>query len=209
MILEGLAVGPIAANCYIIGENNSREGAIIDPGSEPERILEVVERTGLEIKFLIATHGHFDHTAAVKKLREKLDCDFLLHRDDLLFVQDSKKAALEWGFGIEQVPDPDIYIKEGDILKLGVFELKILHTPGHSPGGISIYIQSESVLFSGDTLFYGSIGRTDLRMGSMEALISSIKEKLYTLPDDTIVYTGHGEPTTIGNEKKSNFFVQG
>ncbi len=208
MIIKGLVVGPVGANCYVIGDGQSKEGAIIDPGDEPERILQVVRETSLQIRFIIATHGHFDHSAATKRLKEELETDFLLHRDDLPYVRRSKQKAQEWGIFIEQVPDPDRYIKDGEVLKLGALELKIIHTPGHSPGGISIYIPAENVLFSGDTLFQGSVGRTDFDGGSMEVLTSSIKKSLYTLPDSTIVYTGHGEPTTIGDEKIHNYFVR-
>jgi hydroxyacylglutathione hydrolase len=208
MILKGLVVGPIGANCYIIGNEGSKDGAIIDPGGDVERILQVAKEIGLEIRFIIATHGHFDHTAAVKQLKEELDVDFLLHRDDLLFVQRSKKSAQKWGIVIEQVPDPDRYIEHGDVLKLGALELRIIHTPGHSPGGISIYIETENVLFSGDTLFNGSVGRTDFDGGSMEVLVRSIKERLFTLPDSTVVHTGHGTQTTIEYEKMHNFFVR-
>lgn len=208
MIIKTMVVGPIAANCFIIGDKETNEGAIIDPGGDAERILRVVKETGLDIKFIVGTHGHFDHNAAMKQIKQDLECDFLMHKSDLLFVQRSKKSAMNWGIDIEQVPDPDKYIEEGDILKLGALELKILNTPGHSPGGICIYIQSENILFSGDTLFYGSVGRTDFDGGSMEELIKSIKEKLYTLPDDTVVYTGHGEQTTIGEEKIHNMFVR-
>lgn len=208
MIVKSLVVGPIAANCFIIGDSETMEGAIIDPGGEPEKVLRAVEETGLEIKYIIATHGHFDHNAAMKQIKDKLDAGFLLHRDDLPFVRGSKQKALEWGILIDQVPDPDGYLEDGDILKLGTLELEIIHTPGHSPGGVSIYVQSENVVFSGDTLFYGSVGRTDFDGGSMEILVRSIKEKLYTLPDSTVVYAGHGEPTTIGNEKVQNFFVR-
>ncbi len=208
MIVRGLAVGPVAANCYIIGDEKSNEGAIIDPGGDPEKILHAVKETGLEIRYILATHGHFDHSAATKRLKEELDAEFLLHEEDLSFVRRSKKSAEQWGINIDQVPDPDGYIKEDDILKLGLLELKIIHTPGHSPGGISIYVESENALFSGDTLFLGSVGRTDFDGGSMEILVTSIKEKLYALPDSTVVYTGHGPQTTIGDEKMQNMFVR-
>ena len=209
MIIKSLAVGPLEANCFVIGDPGTKEGAIIDPGDDAERILDVIDDSGLNIKFILATHGHFDHVGAVKKLKDKIGCDFLIHEDDLSFVRESKQSAFNWGFRIDQVPDPDGNVKNGDILKLGDLELHILHTPGHSPGGISIYVPDSRILFSGDTLFYSSIGRTDFRGGSMEVLVSSIKNKLYTLPDETIVHTGHGESTTIGDEKRGNFFVRG
>ncbi len=209
MIIKTLVVGPIGANCHVIGEKESNEGAIIDPGDEAEKILQVVKEAGLDIKYIIATHGHFDHVAAINPLKEKIECEFVLHEKDLPFVQRSKQSAMDWGITIEQVPDPDRYIDEGDVLKLGALELQVIHTPGHSPGGVCIYIPGEKVLFSGDTLFQGSIGRTDFAGGSMQELQKSIKEKLYTLPDDTVVYAGHMGETTIGNEKVQNMFVRG
>lgn len=209
MIIKTLVVGPIGANCHVIGDAESNEGAIIDPGDEADRILQIVKETGLAIKYIIATHGHFDHVAAVKPLKEELECEFLVHENDLALIQRSKQSAMNWGIDIEQVPDPDRYIDEGDTVKLGTLELQVIHTPGHSQGGVCIYIPSEKALFSGDTLFSGSIGRTDFEGGSMEDLQKSIKEKLYTLPDDTVVYTGHMGETTIGDEKVQNMFVRG
>ena len=209
MIVKSLVVGPIQTNCFLIGDENTGQGSIVDPGGDPEKILSALADTNLEVKFMIATHGHFDHVAAIPSLKEHLACDFLMHDSDLFFVQKSKLAALNWGFDIDQVPDPDRFVKEGEILRLGDLKLEIIHTPGHSPGGISIYIREENVLFAGDTLFLQSVGRTDLPYSSAEDLILSIETKLYTLPEDTVVYTGHGDPTTIGGEKRGNFFVQG
>lgn len=209
MILKSLVVGPIAANCYILGDEKSGNGVIIDPGSEGDRILAMVKEVGLTIQFIIATHGHFDHTAAVAEIKSRLGCDFLLHRDDIPFIQSSKESARAWGFNIDQVPDPDKFVKDGDIFHLGDIELKIIHTPGHSPGGISIHLAREKILFTGDSLFQGSIGRTDLTLGSMDDLVKSIKEKLYVLPEDTNVYSGHGGQTSIGEEKMYNYFVRG
>ena len=142
-------------------------------------------------------------------LKEKLGCEFLLHQADIPFIRHSKSTAQQWGFQIDQVPEPDQLIEDGDILRLGELELRILHTPGHSPGGISIYVASEGLVFTGDTLFQGSIGRTDFLMGSMDELVDSIRKRLYTLPDETVAYTGHGEPTTIGQEKRTKMVVPG
>lgn len=209
MIVEILIVGPIAANCFIIGDEETMEGAIIDPGEDAIEILEKVKETGLNIKYIIATHGHFDHCAAVKQLKDHLDCEFLLHEEDLFYVRDSVDSARKWGFTIDQVPDPDSFLKDNEVIKLGSLELRIIHTPGHSPGGISIYIESEKALFSGDTIFQGSIGRTDFRKGSLPILTESIKDRIYSLPDNTQLYTGHGPVTTVGDEKKYNPFVRG
>jgi len=208
MLLENLVVGPIAANCYILGDKTSKEGAVVDPGDDAGQILHAVKKSGFVIKYIIITHGHFDHIGAMAELKKQLNADFLMHKSDLPFVQRSKSSALNWGITIEQVPDPDRYVEDGDILKLGSLELKILHTPGHSPGGLCIYIEKENILLSGDTLFRFSVGRTDFDGGSMKELVKSIKQKLFTLPDSTIVYSGHGEPTTIGDEKAQNMFVR-
>jgi glyoxylase-like metal-dependent hydrolase (beta-lactamase superfamily II) len=208
MILKNLVVGPIAANCYVIGDEDSKSGAIIDPGDEADRILNLVNESELQIEYLIGTHGHFDHIAAVGPLKKALGCDFLLHRNDLPFVANSTATARQWGFDIEQVPDPDRYIDKGDVLKVGKLDLQILHTPGHSPGGICVYLPKENLVFTGDTLFQGSIGRTDFPLGSMETLVRSIQTVLYTLADSTRAYTGHGEPTSIGEEKRNNMFVR-
>jgi glyoxylase-like metal-dependent hydrolase (beta-lactamase superfamily II) len=209
MIVKSLVVGPIETNCFLLADEATGKGTIIDPGGHPERILAAAEEMKLEVQCIIATHGHFDHIAGIPGLKERLGCEFLLHESDLFFVQKSKLAALNWGFDIEQVPDPDRYIEDGEIISLGGLKLEVIHTPGHSPGGISLYIREENTLFAGDTLFLQSVGRTDLPYSSAEDLILSIKNRLYTLPDDTVVYTGHGEPTSIGAEKKGNFFVQG
>ena len=131
-----------------------------------------------------------------------------MHEADLSFIGEARESALNWGFIIDDVPQPDRFIKDGDELIVGGLQFKVLHTPGHSPGGICLYVESEGVVFTGDSLFFGSIGRTDFRMGSLKELTRSIKEKLYTLPDETIVYTGHGDETSIGYEKANNGYVR-
>lgn len=204
--VEQLVVGPLFSNCYIIWDKDTKEGVIIDPGDDPENILETINELGVKIKYILATHGHFDHIGAVAPLRRKLKVEFLAHEDDYFFIEDGENAAQRWGIDIEQPPKPDRFIKDGDMIKIGVFELEVLHTPGHSPGGVSFLY--DKMVFAGDTLFQNSIGRTDFRKGSFEDLSNSIKTRLYTLPDDTIVYTGHGPVTTIGGEKKFNSFVR-
>jgi len=154
----------------------------------------------------LATHGHFDHVGAVAQTKRELKVEFLAHKDDLFFIEDGKGAAARWGVEIEQPPNPDRFIDDGDEIKFGDFSLEVLHTPGHSPGGISFLYNR--MVFCGDTLFQGSIGRTDFRKGSFEILAKSIKTRLYTLSDDTTVFTGHGPITTIGDEKKFNAFVR-
>lgn len=208
MFLKQLPVGPIDANCFIIGDEDAKIGAIIDPGDEPERIMAEVEKTGLDIKFMISTHGHFDHNGAAKVLKEKHGIEYIVHEEDMTFVTVIKEAGAKWGLEVDDAPEPDRFVEDGDVLEVGSLKLKVIHTPGHSPGGICIYIESEKVLFSGDTLFQRSIGRTDFRLGSMEDLSRSIREKLYVLPDEVVVYTGHGGSTTIGDEKTGNMLVR-
>jgi hydroxyacylglutathione hydrolase len=204
--VETLIVGPLCSNCYILWDEGIKQGLIIDPGDDAEVILKAVKKLGIKIKYILATHGHFDHVGAVAPLKRELKAEFLAHKDDFFFIEDGKNAASRWGIDIEQPPKPDMFIKDGDKIKIGKFHLEVIHTPGHSPGGISFLY--DKMLFGGDTLFQGSIGRTDFRKGSFGDLSNSIKTRLYTLPDDTIVYTGHGPITTIGNEKMYNAFVR-
>ena len=204
--VEQLVVGPLFSNCYIVWDDSVKQGVIIDPGEDAQTILERIKELGIEIKYILATHGHFDHVGAVAPLKRELKVEFLAHKDDFFFIEDGENAARRWGFMIEQPPKPDRFIEEGDTIEVGAFELEVLHTPGHSPGGVSFLYNG--IVFCGDTLFQGNIGRTDFRMSSFEELAKSIKTRLYTLPDDTVVYTGHGPPTTIGAEKKFNPFVK-
>jgi len=194
------------SNCYIVWDEKVKQGAIIDPGDDADNILKVVKELGVEIKYILATHGHFDHVGGVASLRQNLNAEFLAHEKDFFFIEDGKNAANRWNVDIEQPPKPDRFIEDGEKIKVGGFELEVLHTPGHSPGGISFL--NDRMVFCGDTLFQGNIGRTDFRQGSFEELANSIKTKLYTLPDDTICYTGHGPVTTIGDEKRFNAFVR-
>jgi len=204
--VELLIVGPLFSNCYIVWDDSVKQGVIIDPGDDADIILKKIKELDVEIKYILATHGHFDHVGAVAPLRRELNVEFLAHKNDFFFIEDGENSARRWGVDIEQPPKPDRFIKDGDKIKIGGFELEVLHTPGHSPGGVSFL--HDRMVFGGDTLFQGSIGRTDFRKGAFEDLSKSIKTRLYTLPDDTIVYTGHGPITTIGDEKRYNAFVR-
>jgi len=204
--VETLIVGPLSSNCYIVWDEKEKLGVIIDPGDDAQIIFDRVNDLGIKVKYILATHGHFDHVGGVAKLRKNLKTEFLAHEGDFFFIEDGENAAKRWGIAIEQPPKPDRFIKDGEKIKFGKFELEVICTPGHSPGGVSFLY--DRMLFGGDTLFQGSIGRTDFRQGSFEDLSNSIKSRLYTLPDDTIVYTGHGPITTIGDEKKYNAFVR-
>jgi hydroxyacylglutathione hydrolase len=204
MIIRSMQVGPLGANCYIIGCKETRNAAVIDPGGDADKILLALANDQLTLKAIINTHGHFDHVSANKDLKKASGADLMIHPDDVPMLTHLAQAAAQWGMRSEDSPAPDRLLNEGDTITVGTIQLMVFHTPGHTPGGISLY--AEKAVFVGDTLFAGSIGRTDFPGGDFNTLISSIHNKLFTLPEDTTVYTGHMEPTTIGKEKRYNPF---
>ena len=203
MIIASLPVGLIQTNCYVVGCEETKEGVVIDPGGHPERILAEVERHGLAIKYVLDTHAHFDHTDANGAIVQATGASLALHPEDRPLLEASGGAAL---FGMHAVPSPppDLELHDGDEIQVGTLVFKVLHTPGHTPGHVCFYEADEGALFDGDVLFYRGIGRTDLPGGSWEQLYSSIRNTLFALPDETVVYSGHGQPTRIGDEKKLN-----
>lgn len=206
MIVKKLEVGPIMANCYILGCESTKEAVVIDPGDDADRILMELAKAGLKVKYLINTHGHFDHVGANKRMKEVTGAELAIHPDDEPMLKELSRSAMMFGLSAENSPPADIRLNDGDEISFGEITLKVIHTPGHSKGGICLY--TKGYLFAGDTLFAGSIGRTDLNGGDYDTLISSIKEKLLVLEPDTVVYTGHGPETTIGNEKRMNPFLR-
>jgi glyoxylase-like metal-dependent hydrolase (beta-lactamase superfamily II) len=205
MILETLTVGDYQANCYLYASETSRKGFIIDPGDEADTILSRVKELSLSIEYIILTHGHPDHTGALKQVREMTKAQIAMHAADAGMLKDKLLHSL-LGFRHSDVT-PDQMLVEGETIKAGELALKVLHTPGHTPGGICLL--GDGLVFTGDTLFNMSIGRTDLPGGNLELLMSSICDRLLSLPDETSVYPGHGPASTIGDERRSNPFLDG
>ncbi|MBD0354364.1 MAG: MBL fold metallo-hydrolase [Rubrobacteraceae bacterium] len=209
MILEMLTVGPFQENCYVVGDEETGAGAIVDPGDEAARIALAVEQTNLEISQILITHTHIDHVGAVASLVDEYGCQVLMHAEAEAMLGQLPTQAMMMGLRFGEVPTVDRHIEDKEVIELGGLQLRSLYTPGHAPGHIAFYIESEGLLLSGDALFAGSVGRVDLPGGSMEVLMRSIEERLLTLPDETRVYPGHGPETTVGNERVHNPFLQG
>ncbi len=207
MKVHAFTVGPVQSNSYLLADEATREAALFDPGMESEPVAEVLARERLTLTAIINTHGHFDHVFGNAYFKAKTGAPLLMHRADLDLVKRLEEQSLYFGFRATPSPPPDRFLEEGDEVRVGGVRLRVLHTPGHSPGGICLV--TDGTAFVGDTLFAGSIGRTDLPGASAETLLTSIREKLLTLPDDTVVYPGHGPATTIGHERRHNPFLTG
>jgi hydroxyacylglutathione hydrolase len=203
LIVTTLSVGLIQTNCYLVGCEETGDGAVIDPGGHPQRILAEVERHGLTIKYVLNTHAHFDHTDANGAIVQATGAPLALHPADRSLLKASGGAAL-FGLQADPSPPPQLDLGDGEELEVGQLCFQVLHTPGHTPGHVCFYEATEGVLFDGDLLFRRGVGRTDLPGGSWQQLMNSIQEVLFALPDETIVYSGHGPATTIGEEKQLN-----
>lgn len=213
MLLDVFPVGPIQANCVLLGDEEAGVVAVIDPGEEAARIVERIGRSGLEPVMVLHTHGHLDHAGGTADLVRRLPegMPIGLHRDELDLYRNLGMQGRMFGIEAETPPEPTLWLADGDQLELGSLRLEVRHTPGHSPGGVCFLIHGapEPTVIVGDVLFAGSIGRTDLFGGSFPILERSIRSQLYTLPDETRVVCGHGPDTTIGRERRSNPFVSG
>lgn len=206
MIFETLTVSMFQVNCYVLGSEETREALVIDPGGEVPAILEILRQHDLTLKMILATHGHVDHVGGVKELKERTGAEFLAHPAELELIKHVRQFASFLGVRTEDCPSPDRLLDEGDEVRVGEIWLRVLHTPGHSPGGICLY--GDGYVFSGDTLFFGSIGRTDFPGCSYDDLIRSVRTKLFHLGDHFKVYPGHMNPTTIGFEREYNPFCR-
>jgi len=225
MIHEILPVGLLQCNCHVIGDPSTREAVVIDPGDDVDSILQVIARHGLKVRAILITHAHIDHVIGLKKMRQATGAQVLMHQADLKLYQAMEMQA-EWiRWTTPDLAEVDDFLTEGKSIKWGEYELRVIHTPGHTEGSVCLYLPHDAanavadvssrrtvapgLLFAGDTLFEGSIGRTDLWGGSMREIIRSLKNKVLALPDDTVVFPGHGPSTTIGRERETNQFLRG
>lgn len=209
MIVKALIVGPFASNCFIVGSERTKEGMVIDPGADAKNILNTVRDLGLSIVLIVTTHNHIDHVGALRPVKDATGAKYAVHEEDskeAMPAMFGRMMGLMLGSSLRAPPKPDRLLEDGDTIEIGELRFKVLHTPGHSPGGISIL--GDNIVFSGDTLFNLGIGRTDLAGGDYAKLMESIITKLMVLPDSTVVYPGHGPETTIGTERKWNPFLR-
>jgi hydroxyacylglutathione hydrolase len=204
MIHEILPVGPLQCNCSIIGDETTREAMVIDPGDNIEDVLALVRKHKLQVKQIVITHAHIDHVGGAMKLRAATGAPILLNQNDYALLKMLDEQAAWLGMAAPGEVKIDQSVSAGDTIKAGVHEASILHTPGHTEGSICLYFPAEKTLIAGDTLFAGSIGRTDLPGGSMQKLMRSLRGTVMALPDETLVVPGHGPTTSIGEERESN-----
>ena len=207
MKVHSFTIGPLETGAYLVVDERSREALLIDPGLESESIYDVIHKERLQLSAIVNTHGHFDHVCGNAFFKAKTGAPVMIHPEDVPLMHQAAQQALAFGFQVPAPPPADRLLNEGDEVTMGESRLQVFHTPGHTPGGICLY--GEKVVFVGDTLFSGSIGRTDIPGGSYEILLSSIRSKLLSLPDETAVYPGHGPSTTIGEERVHNPFLTG
>ncbi|MGB8648825.1 MAG: MBL fold metallo-hydrolase [Anaerolineae bacterium] len=208
MLLQTLRVGPLAVNCYIVGDESSREVVVIDPGGDVSKIVEMLRQMRARVTAIILTHAHFDHIMGIQGVKDNTGAPLLIGVDEAPILSSAEEQGKFFGLTIPNPPAPDRLVQDGEIVSTGSVQLQVITTPGHTPGGICLWSEKDKALFSGDTLMRGGIGRTDFPGGSMTDELRSIRTKLLTLPLDTRVYPGHGPVTTIAEEKGFNPFLQ-
>ena len=209
LMVKGIVVGVFAENCWVIGNRRTGEGICIDPGDQPEEVLALARDMGVTIKLIANSHAHIDHVLGIRGVHSSTGSKFLLHHQDLDLLRDGfKMSAARFGLDAsQQPPDPDHFVEDADIVEVEGLRLHTIYTPGHTPGSVSYYCEEGGFLLSGDTLFRGSIGRTDMPGGSMEEEMRSICDRLLVLPEETVVLPGHMDETTVAFEQKHNPFV--
>ena len=207
VIIKRLVVGSLSANCYIVGLKSAGEGMVIDPGGHGQDIRRAIDETGLDITVIVLSHGHSDHIAALYDVQDRTGAAVAIHAEDADFLEGRGAYSSQFGISYPTPHPPDRLLREGDIIEIGDWEFTVIHTPGHPPG--SICLLAGDRVFTGDTLFRRGIGTTLMPGSSRRQLIESIRTRLMTLPDDTIVYPGHGRETTIGAERRDNRYVRG
>jgi glyoxylase-like metal-dependent hydrolase (beta-lactamase superfamily II) len=212
MIIRPVVVGPFQSNCFVVGCEETKKGIVIDPGDDPQKILRIIDGLELDVEKIFLTHGHIDHVRGCGEIHQRTGAEILIHPEDVALYESVAEQAELFGLVTNsKSPKPSRLVKEGEIIEFGKVRGRVLYTPGHSPGSITLVVDGHSkkptVLFVGDLLFMNGVGRTDLWGGSTKLLLKSIKEQLMSFPDDTIVYPGHGPETTIGYERKTNPFL--
>jgi hydroxyacylglutathione hydrolase len=212
MIIESAAVGPFFKNGYVVGCERTKQAVFIDPGDEVDELLDFIKAQELAVTHILVTHAHVDHVSGVAEAKRALGAPIYLHKDDLFLYENAVRTGMMFGLTVEQPPPVDRYYEGEGPITFGDYQARVLHTPGHCPGGVCLAVSKQGDataprLFVGDTLFAGSIGRTDLPGGDYDTLLQAITGVLFSFPDDSIVYSGHGPETTIGRERATNPFV--
>lgn len=204
MLIKNLVVGPLEVNCFIVADERTKEAMVIDPGDEPDRIIDIIKENNLKVKYIVCTHAHFDHVGGITEIKDETEAKIVIHQEERELYNSAMDQAAFWGYELAPLPEPDMFVNEGDKIEVGHLSFEVFHSPGHSPGGLCLY--GENVVFTGDTLFAGSVGRTDFYGGDLNKLKKSFS-RLMLLPPDTKVFAGHGPSSTIRSEKASNFFI--
>lgn len=207
LIVARATVGPFQENSYVVGDPDTGDAALVDPGDEPEALAELVTSRGLTPRFVVNTHAHLDHVGAVAALKARYGIPFLLHPGDRMWLENLDMQARMFGLETPETPGVDRWLADGEELALGNRRFRVIHTPGHTPGGTCLFFEADRVLFTGDTLFAGSVGRTDFPGGSWDDLEAAIRTRLFPLGDEVVFHSGHGPSSTLGEERRSNPFV--